>query len=673
MDIKINNRRIFQPNFLVLLIAFALVASCVARTEPVAITPKNASQMKLLSTFGRGRILDFYISPDEESLIITSTLGIWIYDLEDGKDIKYINALPENRGYASWSPNGRMFAIGTMGRGVLILDAKTWGIIEQNEGNKSFDQRSINVTSIAWSRDSRQLAVTTFQESISIWSVKEQQWENLPELEINIVNLNWTNEGNLLILGGGINDGEYTRGIWNAHSGEMEKEMNYLIDGWGRGFWSPDGSMVLTVGDFFYPGIWDVDTGLEVVELNCCTTNEAWSFDSNLLAFGEGKVISVLDVKSGELKALDEQGDEINDITYSPNGELLALGDMGGKKVIWNMNSGEQVLVIEDHHDSAGSVVWTQHGLKGVTGSSNHTLYIWDKSRENVVAELEYPTRLSTTAWSPDKNKFSSGDIEGGIYIWDAETGKQIAKIDGHSKQIDFMAWSPDGKKLASGGEDLYLRIWKIADGEMIAEFKHKSNVERVVWSPDGTKLMAFPYHKNDIAIWDLIAMELLWELNGHTGQINAVEWSPDGNFLASTSWDGNINVWNTENGDLVLTLDGHELHVYDVSWSPDGNRLASTGRDNTIRVWDSSNGDLLFRMEYEEVGFVVWSPNGKLLATNTGDGEVVVWDANSGELLVVLEGHVGKVSRPFWSTEGDYLMTMGQDGTVRRWGIPKQ
>ena len=54
----------------------------------------------------------------------------------------------------------------------------------------------------------------------------------------------------------------------------------------------------------------------------------------------------------------------------------------------------------------------------------------------------------------------------------------------------------------------------------------------------------------------------LLHTLNGHTSTVTSVCYSPNGQYLASGSWDNSIRIWNTNNGQLLHTLNGHTSEV---------------------------------------------------------------------------------------------------------------
>jgi len=71
--------------------------------------------------------------------------------------------------------------------------------------------------------------------------------------------------------------------------------------------------------------------------------------------------------------------------------------------------------------------------------------------------------------------------------------------------------------------------------------------------------------------------------LQGHTGDVHSVAWSPDGKTLASGSNDKTVKLWKAATGKLLASLQGPTGDVHSVAWSPDGKTLASGSSDQTV------------------------------------------------------------------------------------------
>jgi WD40 repeat protein len=165
----------------------------------------------------------------------------------------------------------------------------------------------------------------------------------------------------------------------------------------------------------------------------------------------------------------------------------------------------------------------------------------------------------------------------------------------------------------------------------------------------------------------------------GHSRDVTAVAWSPDGNRLASGAYDRTIQVWNATDGSHVFTYQKHRFDAATaLAWSPDGKRIASAVGVG-VYIWDANDGghELAYRDHGPAVDIfstVAWSPDGRHLACASGypsyQGIVYVLDALSGSDVFLYRGYEGPVSLQAiaWSPDGKRIASGGSDGTVQVW-----
>ena len=159
-----------------------------------------------------------------------------------------------------------------------------------------------------------------------------------------------------------------------------------------------------------------------------------------------------------------------------------------------------------------------------------------------------------------------------------------------------------------------------------------------------------------------------------HTDDVPSITFSPDGDTLASGSWDETIRLWDPHRGQLKATLIGHTSNIHSVAFSPDGQTLVSAGRDTTLRLWDPRTGELKTTPTENKdwITSVVFSPDGQTLASGGAGGKVLLRNTDTGQLKETLTQHttvIGKVVESVaFSPDGQTLASGNRDETIRLW-----
>lgn len=160
--------------------------------------------------------------------------------------------------------------------------------------------------------------------------------------------------------------------------------------------------------------------------------------------------------------------------------------------------------------------------------------------------------------------------------------------------------------------------------------------------------------------------------LRGHHDEIWSAKWSPDGQQIATASWDKLTKIWDSQTGQELATLSGHKKKVNSVDWHPDGNRVVTASGDSMAIVWDTSTGQNILTLKGHdgEVLSAIYSSDGRMIATAGWDQLTKVWDGRSGQLLFSLSGHNSVVSSATWNSDGTQILTSSYDGTAKVWDV---
>ncbi|KAI9770023.1 MAG: hypothetical protein M1840_003735 [Geoglossum simile] len=197
----------------------------------------------------------------------------------------------------------------------------------------------------------------------------------------------------------------------------------------------------------------------------------------------------------------------------------------------------------------------------------------------------------------------------------------------------------------------------------------HTGGVNDVVFSPDG-KLVASTSNDGTIRVWDAATGAAVQTLKGHTGWISTVVFSPDSKLVTSASSDETVQVWDAATGAVIQTLKGHTSSVRIIVFSPDGKLVASASDDRTVRVWDAATGAVVqtFKGHTGWVRAVIFSPDSKLVASASDDRTVLVWDVATSAVVQTFKGHTGWVRAVIFSPDSKLVALVSEDKTIRMW-----
>ena len=212
----------------------------------------------------------------------------------------------------------------------------------------------------------------------------------------------------------------------------------------------------------------------------------------------------------------------------------------------------------------------------------------------------------------------------------------------------------------------------------------HSDWVGSVDFSPDG-QFLASGGHNDDIMLWRAASGEQVGgtvnnkPVTGNWGGISCVTFSPDGNYLATTSASA-IVLWEVTqdgfknprefigpgNGGVPADI-GESL-----AFSPDGATLLSAGPENSLLLWDVAMGEVrktLSNGHRTEIESVAYSPDGRIIASASADDNVLLWDASSGRRLHQLSG-VNPKAEEGLSFTGSRSIAFSPDGQILAAGL---
>jgi WD40 repeat protein len=372
-------------------------------------------------------------------------------------------------------------------------------------------------------------------------------------------------------------DGERVQ-VWNLATGET------LVDlqGGGEPALSPDGRLLVCLGEDGYLHTWDLAAGGPVATLLASGNHPVFSPDGKLVAAtlgwssrGYPESIRVWDATSGTIvNALGGPDSEITDLSFSPDGRRI-IAAAGGSAWMWNISPGQPVI--------------------------NTQLYPGEIDGDLTL----YVHTVTAAALSPDSGTLAVGTSENTIGLYSLGNQTPTRLLSGHSAAIEQLVFSPNGRLLLARDADGAVLVWNVSTGELVeAIYSHYGAIGGLDFQENG-KLTG--WQAGTAWNFDPAAGEVLHTTRIISGTILAV--SPLGDLLAATS-PYRVSLWDAQSGELRQTLEGeapkpdvpYQLEgrifqgYFGAIFSRDGGRLVVVGSGGA-NVYDTMDGELLLNI----------------------------------------------------------------------------
>jgi WD40 repeat protein len=288
----------------------------------------------------------------------------------------------------------------------------------------------------------------------------------------------------------------------------------------------------------------------------------------------------------------------VQEVVFSQTGdELQVITTSNDTTVrIWDVETGNQVgNPLEGHGSAAIGLAVSRDGRRIVSGDADGQIFIWDAETKDIIGYLSlHSDRVASICFSPDEQRLVSVSYDGTLKIWNAETGHLVFNIDDHDDRVLTVMYSPNGRMIASGSRDRTVRIRSATTGEQIRSLVHDDGVTSIVWSPNSVILISACY-VGKIYFWSAqTGTQLGSPLHAHSLCINALAISPSGELIASASADRTVRLWSTPTRRPLSRVLHHSRAVYTVAFSSNGQFVATGGKEHTIFLWDISQETII-------------------------------------------------------------------------------
>ena len=461
---------------------------------------------------------------------------------------------------------------------------------------------------------------------------------------------------------------------------------------------SPDSRLLAAaVTDFdigeFRVVVWDIASGEEI---------QSWESDpilhlnfhpdgSRLLAANYfSATADEYDLTNGEKRVAVQHTGQIWSAGYL-EGERIYTAGRDGDIQVWDPSTGELLFLMTGHGGQIRHSALSADRRWLATVAEDGTGRIWDVSRNEEVLLLSGPTGwMLYPTMSDDASILATSIDGGGVAVWDLSAQSE-GEVFGTAFADAFMVnLEREGNRVAA-----YIRVGgafspgpailiDLADGSQFS-VPNRGSFAFITPEGDGLIAQAGIAGENGILV-GLGAVELfradtggkVYELEGVcpqilfdsddcagypvSGQVNFIDFSPDGRYVAAEDNQGTVGIWDADSGALIKTVANDVFPANEEGeFSPDGTMLA-TRLVGEIVIYEVPSLEEIARITGLEPRF---SPDGSKLAVLNRDDGISLWNTTTWEPEQETTDRLSNARQMNWSDDGTRLVIGGGQSEV--------
>jgi WD40 repeat protein len=604
-------------------------------------------------------------SPDGRYAVSVGGRSAVLWDLASGRELVQFNGHADRTEAVAFSPDGKYVLTGSDDHTARLWDAQSGREIRQFVGHID------DVNAVAFSPDGKSVLTGSCDGSARLWDAatgKElrrltgkdgvgtfcedaNRYDNVVQAVAFSQDKDPSLAGRYVLTGT-----DAGAQLWDAASGRLVREFPQggPLGGPSRGrsvAVSPNGMYIATsASDNSVVQLWDARSGVQVWRKTVGVGPDgalAFSSDSMRLLVGQfdrALTATLLNVADGNPVGQLKAGGQAP-VAWSPNGQQILTGSgidpNGYPALLWDLKRGAIAQRLDARTSGMRSVAVSQDGKDLFT--LDNGAQVWDlNSGTQTMRFLQRGFRQE----SPDgKYTLTSLGADGnpGRVATLRDSAGNVRELDGHSGKIDSVGFSPDSRYAYTTSEDL-VQVWEVSSGRLLYRFPtlHRdapvnrqvpNNGGESVLSPDGKWVLSTLYShdlepKGMVAhLADAATGKEVHLLQGHTGEIVSMTFSPDSKYVLTGSYDTTVRLWDVNTGNELQCFTGGTDLTMAVAFAKDPRYVISGSLDGETTIWDRATGKVVLKLaSFRDGGWAVIDPQGHYDASDPDNSGGLYW-----------------------------------------------
>ena len=595
--------------FIAIIVIVGILSNVFAQDNKQVGLPDGA-----IARYGKGGINTMQFSPDGTQLAVGTSIGVWIYDVQDGKEKSlYLGHFDEIRTLA-FSPDGKFLAVNGFQNAIIQLwDMNT----DLNKPILTFNDKPARLIEMIFSEDGKTLFGLSDLGYLGEWDIETGNRLSTTRFGKRGLLTAFAPYGNTFVCGDPDNNEIRLWDSANETLGEVFKEKQ-----------NPN------VGNTL----------------------------SRILGGNQNN-------RKGPIG--------IETLAISPDSKTIASSHIGNIIKIWDVTTREQRFSLKGHKELISTFTFSSDSQILASGSTDNNIMLWDVSNGQLITTLSgHKNSIETLAFSPtEATLLASGSTDGTVRFWDTKTGKEKSIFaTGHTEAIEAVAFNTTDTILSNAASNGTVQIWNVQTGEKLPSPKlpHYDTTKALALSKDAT---LYACHGANTIVkseglslttrLDSLKETRLWslpigeELNIFQNEFLALTFSPDNKTFAAVTPFETVEIWNINSGKRQHSFEIEHSFTYKLVFSNNGKYLAKIDRNHRkTHLWDITTRQEIVTTFNEDFWTFAFSPDSTTIAMQVSSG-IIFWRITSTGLVKQkkIESMQGYCSELIYSPDGNYLL----------------
>jgi WD40 repeat protein len=317
------------------------------------------------------------------------------------------------------------------------------------------------------------------------------------------------------------------------------------------------------------------------------------------------------------------------------------IPEVGGDVLTSTLTNTLEISVSVVQDGTVNQVAWSPDGelLAAATSSGVH---LYNGTTLQKIGELDPAAHFLSLAFNPFDGELVLGGLDSKIYWWDPQASEYLGSFDGHLLGVSALVFNSLGDRLVSASDDGVVRIWDtsltfipgFSSGESLFVFKPASGrITRVSFAQDDQRLAVASYagvHWVDTQTWETLEI-----FTPQSGLVNSLAISPDNRWLVSAGHDGLLQTFYLFGAGSPHKFDlGADGEILALAYSPDNRYLVGGDLNGRVLLWGNPVDDfIVIDADFNILGdhqasvtSLAFHPDGLRLASSSADGVIKIW-----------------------------------------------